>query len=60
MFILTLHPHIIGHRSRIVMLERLIQHMRQRPGVWFATHEAIARYVREAGQRAGIRPEERP
>jgi len=51
MFILTLHPHIIGHRSRIVMLERLIQHMRRRPGVWFATHEEIARYVREAGRQ---------
>ncbi len=51
MFILTLHPHIIGHRSRIVMLERLIQHMRRRPGVWFATHEEIARYVWEAGRQ---------
>lgn len=51
MFILTLHPHIIGHRSRIVLLERLIRHMRQRPGVWFATHEEIARYVWEAGRR---------
>lgn len=45
-FILTMHPHIIGHRSRIVMLERLIQYMRSKPGVWFATHEEIARYVR--------------
>ncbi len=50
-FILTMHPHIIGHRSRIVMLERLIQHMRRQPGVWFATHEEIARYVREAGRQ---------
>lgn len=45
-FILTMHPHIIGHRSRIAMLERLIQYMRSKPGVWFATHEEIARYVR--------------
>jgi peptidoglycan/xylan/chitin deacetylase (PgdA/CDA1 family) len=43
MFILTMHPHVIGHRSRVAMLERLIQHMRSRPGVWFATHEEIAR-----------------
>ncbi len=49
LFILTMHPHIIGHRSRLVMLERLIRHMRQRPGVWFATHEEIARYVRSQG-----------
>ncbi len=47
-FILTMHPHIIGHRSRIAMLERLIRYMRSKPGVWFATHEAIARYVRPA------------
>ncbi|GBC83342.1 Peptidoglycan deacetylase [bacterium HR10] len=52
LFILTLHPHIIGHRSRIVMLERLIRHMRQRPGVWFATHEEIARYVREMSKHS--------
>ncbi len=48
MFLLTNHPHIIGHRSRIEMLERLVQHMRSRPDVWFATHEQIARYVKEA------------
>ncbi len=45
MFILTMHPHVIGHRSRVAMLERLVQHMRSRPGVWFATHEEIARFV---------------
>ena len=45
MFILTMHPHVIGHRSRVAMLERLVQHMRSRPGVWFATHEQIARFV---------------
>jgi peptidoglycan/xylan/chitin deacetylase (PgdA/CDA1 family) len=48
MFLLTNHPHIIGHRSRIAMLERLLQHIRRHPGVWFATHEQIARYVKEA------------
>jgi len=46
MFILTMHPHVIGHRSRVSMLERLIQHMRTLPGVWFATHEEIARFVK--------------
>jgi peptidoglycan-N-acetylglucosamine deacetylase len=45
MFILTMHPHVIGHRSRMAMLEKLVKHMRSRPGVWFATHEEIARYV---------------
>ncbi len=47
LFLLTMHPHIIGHRSRMSVLEELIQHMRARPGVWFATHEQIARYVKE-------------
>jgi peptidoglycan/xylan/chitin deacetylase (PgdA/CDA1 family) len=49
LFILTLHPHVIGHRGRMAMLERLVAHMRGRPGVWFATHEAIARHVLGAG-----------
>ncbi len=45
MFILTMHPKIIGHRSRILMLEKLIQHILSRKNVWFATHEEIAKYV---------------
>jgi len=45
LFILTMHPHIVGHRARAAMLDRLITHMKSRPGVWFATHEQIARYV---------------
>jgi len=46
LFILTMHPHITGHRSRIAGLEKLILHMKSKPGVWFATHEQIARYVK--------------
>jgi peptidoglycan-N-acetylglucosamine deacetylase len=46
LFLLTMHPHIIGHRSRMSVLEELIQHIRSRVGVWFATHEDIARYVK--------------
>jgi peptidoglycan/xylan/chitin deacetylase (PgdA/CDA1 family) len=45
LYILTMHPHITGHRSRIAGLEKLILHMKSKPGVWFATHEQIARYV---------------
>lgn len=43
-FILTMHPHVIGHRSRITVLERLIEHIRGHDGVWFATHEQVARH----------------
>jgi peptidoglycan/xylan/chitin deacetylase (PgdA/CDA1 family) len=47
LFLLTMHPHIIGHRSRIAILEELIEHMKSTPGVWFATHEKVARYCKE-------------
>jgi peptidoglycan/xylan/chitin deacetylase (PgdA/CDA1 family) len=46
LYVLTMHPHIMGHRSRVALLERLIEHMKTKPGVWFATHEEIARYVK--------------
>jgi peptidoglycan/xylan/chitin deacetylase (PgdA/CDA1 family) len=45
LFLLTMHPHVIGYRSRIVILEELIAHMKGHEGVWFATHADIARYV---------------
>jgi len=48
MFLLTMHPHIIGHRSRIVVLEKLIEHIKSKSGVWFATHRAAAEYVKQA------------
>jgi len=47
LFVLTMHPKYTGHRSRINMLEKLIQHMLKYKNVWFATHEAIAQYVRK-------------
>ena len=46
LFILTMHPHVIGHRARMAMLDRLVTYMKSKPGVWFATHEQIARYVK--------------
>jgi peptidoglycan/xylan/chitin deacetylase (PgdA/CDA1 family) len=45
LFQLTMHPHVIGHRSRMVVLTELIEHMAGRPGVWFATHAQVARHV---------------
>ena len=47
LFVLTMHPHYTGHRSRAAALEKLIVHMKARPGVWFATEEQIARYVKD-------------
>jgi peptidoglycan-N-acetylglucosamine deacetylase len=46
LYLLTMHPHMMGHRSRAAMLERLIEYMKKKPGVWFATHEQIARHVK--------------
>jgi peptidoglycan/xylan/chitin deacetylase (PgdA/CDA1 family) len=51
LFLLTMHPHVIGHRSRIALLERLVEHMKARGGVWFATHEEVARWC---ATRAGL------
>jgi peptidoglycan/xylan/chitin deacetylase (PgdA/CDA1 family) len=46
-FVLTMHPHHIGHRSRIVVLRELIDYIRLKPDVWFGTHEAAVRWVRK-------------
>jgi peptidoglycan/xylan/chitin deacetylase (PgdA/CDA1 family) len=45
-FLLTMHPHHIGHRSRLPLLDRLIQHMKARGGCWFCTHEQLARWCK--------------
>lgn len=47
LFVLTMHPKYIGHRSRMMMLEQLVEHILAKKNVWFATHEAIARWVRK-------------
>jgi peptidoglycan/xylan/chitin deacetylase (PgdA/CDA1 family) len=47
LFLLTMHPHVIGHRSRIALLDRLVAHMKAQPGVCFLTHEEVARWCLE-------------
>ncbi len=47
LFLLTMHPHVIGHRSRMPLLDRLIQYIKGHDGIWFATHEEVARYCRD-------------
>jgi peptidoglycan/xylan/chitin deacetylase (PgdA/CDA1 family) len=48
-FQLTMHPHIIGYRSRIWIVDELIRHAKSKGKgkVWFATHEQVARYAKE-------------
>ena len=57
LFLLTNHPHEIGHRSRIWIVEELIRHIQSHEGVWFATHEEIARYCLENEQPFNIQPD---
>ena len=51
MFMLTLHPHVIGRRARAAQLDKLIAYMKSKPDVWFATAEQIASYVKEVRAR---------
>lgn len=46
-FQLTLHPHVIGHRSRLVALRELLDHIAAHQGVWFATHAQLADVARD-------------
>jgi peptidoglycan-N-acetylglucosamine deacetylase len=58
MLVLTMHPHIVGHRSRIVALEQLIAYIRGKGAgkVWWATHGDAAEYVRKAAGLGEPRP----
>jgi len=47
MFLMTMHPHVSGHRSRIVVLEELIRYIKSKDKVWFATHQEAAEYVKK-------------
>ncbi len=46
LYVLTMHPHITGHRSRIWIVEEIIRHAQSLGGCWFATHADIAAYVK--------------
>jgi peptidoglycan-N-acetylglucosamine deacetylase len=51
LFQLTCHPHVIGYRSRIWIIEELIRLAKAKgaghDGVWFATHADVAAYARD-------------
>lgn len=48
LFQLTLHPHIIGHRSRMNVLTELVEHMAGTGDTWFATHADVVAHSRTA------------
>lgn len=53
LFLLTMHPHITGYRSRIFILDELLAHIRATGDAWIATHEQIARYCAETAGLKG-------
>ena len=55
LFQLTMHPHVIGHRSRMAILTELIDHIASRQGVWFATHAQVAQYALAHAEAPGQR-----
>jgi len=46
LFVLTLHPFLSGHRAPMRHLDRFVAYMKSKPGVWFATGEQIATYLK--------------
>jgi len=47
LFQLTMHPHFIGARSRIWILEEVLRYAREK-GAWIATHAEVVEYVKQA------------
>lgn len=45
-FQLTCHPHIIGYRSRLWIIEELIRLAKAKGDVWFATHAEVVAYAK--------------
>jgi peptidoglycan/xylan/chitin deacetylase (PgdA/CDA1 family) len=58
-FQLTMHPHVIGHRSRLTVLVELLDHIAGRGGVWYATHAQLAAYCLAAADDRPVSPPER-
>ena len=48
LFVLTLHPYLSGHRAPMQHLDAFVAYMKSKPGVWFATGEQIAKYLKDA------------
>ena len=46
LYLLTMHPHMIGTSIARAHARAVDQYMKTKPGVWFATHEQIARHVK--------------
>ena len=61
LFQLTMHPHVIGHRSRLVVLRALLEHIRVRgPLVRHPRRDRRARAARPGGLLGGLPVRVRP
>lgn len=47
LFVLTMHPQLIGRPSRVTMLERVLRRVVERGDVWVSDCRTIAAYVKE-------------
>ena len=47
LFQLVMHPFIIGYRSRIWVLDKIIEHAKGKGDVWFGTHAEVAAWARD-------------
>jgi peptidoglycan-N-acetylglucosamine deacetylase len=45
-FQLTMHPHVIGYRSRIWILEEIIRHAQSLDDVWITTHAEVVEWAK--------------
>lgn len=52
LFVLTLHPHFVGHRAPMRHLQQFVAYMKSKPGVWFATGGQVAEYLKSSERRA--------
>jgi peptidoglycan/xylan/chitin deacetylase (PgdA/CDA1 family) len=48
LFVLTLHPYLSGHRAPMRHLDKFVAYMKSKPGVWFATGEQVATFLKTA------------
>lgn len=55
---LVFHPFVIGYRSRIWIVNALIEHAKSRGNVWFPTHAELARWVIDPADSADHPPPE--
>jgi hypothetical protein len=49
-YMIMFHPQTIGTPGRIFLMERLLTHMTNKPGVWFATCSELADFWRKQGR----------